>query len=179
MNFISKTFVFSGIYSLLGIFIASKLIHGYKYSEEGINLLPINFFELLLIVLAFLIFIISILTTYILARKSNIKISRNQILVFFIPLILESIILFILLNKGYYRLAPPILLIFYGITLLIVNRSIKVNLILLALSEIIIGVVTFYTENLELLLLAIGFGFLPIFSGIIFSKKSSSRVESS
>lgn len=179
MNYISKSFIFSGIYSLIGIFIASKLIHGYKYAEEGINLLPINFFEILLIVLAFLIFLISVLTTFILARKNNVKISRNQILYFFIPLILGSIILFILLNKGYYRLAPPVLLFFYGIALLNVNRIVKVNLVFLALSEIIIGIVTYYTENRELLLLAIGFGFFPILYGIYFSKKSSSRIESS
>ncbi|MCK5678224.1 MAG: hypothetical protein KAH72_07085 [Flavobacteriaceae bacterium] len=179
MNSISKSFIFSGIYSLIGIFIASKLIHGYKYSEEGINLLPINFFEFLLIVFAFLIFLISILTTYILARKNNTKISKNQILHFFIPLILGSIILFILLNKGYYRLVPSVLLISYGIALLNVNRLVKVNLLFLALSEIIIGIVTYYTENRELLLLAIGFGFFPILYGIYFSKKSSSRIESS
>ena len=63
MDYRSKTFVYSGIYALLGILLARQLVFQYQYAEMGANLLPISLFEIVLFSLAVLVFLISVITS--------------------------------------------------------------------------------------------------------------------
>ena len=70
MSFRSKIFIYSAIYALLGILLARELVHQYQYAEMGVNLLPIDLFGILMFSLAFLVFLVSALTAYVLIRSS-------------------------------------------------------------------------------------------------------------
>ena len=80
MDTISKGFIISGFYALLGIYIAKKLIFLYHFGEEGISLLPVNFFEILLFALAKFFFILSLITVYIIAKKDMYYISLKKVI---------------------------------------------------------------------------------------------------
>jgi len=166
MKYKSWIGILTGVYALLGIYIAIELIHSFIYAEEGLNMLPLNFVEILFMVLALSILIISLITIFIFKRKNSLKFSNKQGLHFYIPLIIGGILLFIVANKGYYHLIAALSLIYYGGFLLNLNRFLKTNLLIFATAEIILGFTAYFVHDYSLLFLAIGFGFLPISFGI-------------
>lgn len=170
MNYKGWITILIGVYSLTGLFVAKKLIYGYTIGQQGINVLPINIFELLLFGLALIVILISILTIYIIHRKKSVPISKVKNLYFFLPFSLGMILLFIVANKGYYQLATPILLLTYGLALLILQRVSKSNLLFLGVSEILLGVISLFLIHYHLLILAIGFGLLHFAQGIYYWK---------
>ena len=56
MNYRSKLFILTGIYGLAASFVAQQLFSNYYYGEFGLNVLPINLFELLIFWLGVLCF---------------------------------------------------------------------------------------------------------------------------
>lgn len=167
----ARALIYSGIYSILGIVLAKKLFFLYNSGEEGINLLPINFFEIFIFGLEVLIVIITILTFFRLAKKAKTTISGKVKSHIFISLIIASIILFLLLQNGYNQWIVPVALIIYGIIILNLNRLIKNELLFLAIIEIALGIIVLFVENNIWLFLSLGFGFFPILFGIIQLKK--------
>jgi len=163
----ARALIYSGIYSILGIVLAKKLFFLYNYSEEGINLLPINFFEIFILGLAVLIAIITIFTFFRLAKKAKTTISGKVKSHIFISMIIASIILFLLLQNGYNQWIVPVALIIYGIIILNLNRLINSELLFLAIAEIALGIIVLFVENNIWLFLSLGFGFFPIIFGII------------
>ena len=166
MNFKSWICILTGIYALIGISIAKELIHSYNFEEEGLNMLPINYLEVLFLILALLTLGISLLTIYLIKRKNSLNFSNKQRLHFYVPLVIGAILLFIVTNKGYYHLIATVSLIYYGGFLLNLNRFLKTNLIIIAVAEIILGFTAYFVNNYSLLFLAIGFGVLQISFGI-------------
>ena len=171
MNFKSWICILTGIYALIGISIAKELIHSYNFEEEGLNMLPLNFVEIIFMILAFLTLIISLITVYLIKRKNSLKFTNKQRLHFYIPLVIGSILLFIVTKKGYYHLIATVSLIYYGGFLLNLNRFLKTNLIIFAVAEIILGFTAYFVNNYSLLFLAIGFGVLQISFGVYLAKR--------
>lgn len=171
MNFKSWTGILTGIYGLVGVFIAKQMLYSYKFAEDGLNMLPVNIFEMMLMGLAILVLAISLTTIYIFKRKSSLRFSRKQRLHFYIPLVIGGIILFLVANKGYYHLIASVSLIYYGVFLLNLNRLIKTNIILFAIAQIILGLIAYFINNYSLLFLAFGFGVLQIIFGIYLIKR--------
>lgn len=171
MNFISKVFILSGIYSVLGIYFVKKLIFLYSYGEVGINLLPINLFEILLFAIAILIFFISTLTTFILIRKNKVKISLKKRLHFMMPFLIGFLVLFFLIHKNYNELIVPFAIFTYGISLLSFNRFSIYKFIYLGIALIILGILSFVLNSNGLLFLTLGFGVFPIIFGLIHLRK--------
>ena len=151
------------------------MLHSYKFAEEGLNMLPVNIFEIMIMALAIFILLISLVTIYIVKRKNSLKFSKEQRLHFYIPLIIGGIILFVVANKGYYHLIASVSLIYYGIFLLNFNRFVKTNLVVFALAEIILGLMAYFINNYSLLFLAIGFGLLQISFGIYLTKREATN----
>ena len=171
LNFKSWIGILTGFYALVGIFIAYKMIYSYKFAEEGLNMLPINIFEMMIMALAAIILVISLLTIYIIKRKNTLKFSNKEKLNFYIPLILGGVILFLVANKGYYHLIASTGLICYGIFLLNLNRFLKTNLFIFATAQIILGLTSYFVNNYSLLFLGIGFGLFQITFGIYLLKR--------
>lgn len=171
MNYRSWIGILTGFYALIGIFIAEQMLYSYKYAEEGLNMLPVNIFEMMIMAVAILILLISLITIYIIKRKNSLKFSNRQRFHFYIPLVIGGSLVFMVANKGYYHLIAAVSLIYYGIFLLNLNRFIKTNIIIFAASQIIVGLLAYYINNYSLLFLAIGFGVLQITFGIYLMRR--------
>jgi membrane-associated HD superfamily phosphohydrolase len=171
MNYRSWIGILTGFYALAGIFIAKQMLYSYKFAEEGLNMLPVNIFEMMLMAVAFLILLISLITIYIIKRKNSLKFSNKQRLHFYISLVIGGILVFMVANKGYYHLIASVSLIYYGIFLLNLNRFLKTNIIIFATTQILVGFIAYYINNYSLLFLAIGFGVLQIIFGIYLTRK--------
>ncbi|MCK4561790.1 MAG: hypothetical protein KAT78_02700 [Flavobacteriaceae bacterium] len=171
-NMKARILIYSGVYAILGILLAKKLVFFYNYGTEGITVLPINFFEILLFVLTILIVSITLLTIFILAKKREIKISNKIKMHLFLSLVVGGFILFLVLQFGYNQIFVSVILITYGTILLNLNRLIDNRLLFLAIAEIVLGIIILFVENNTWLFLILGLGVLPILFGMInLSKK--------
>lgn len=167
MSFRSKIFVYSGVYALLGILLARQLVHQYQFAEMGINLLPINLFEILIFSLAVLVFLGSALTAYALARRNKNPISFKKRFHFLISSFMGWIILFLLLARNHVELLVPVSLILYGLILLNMNRFVTSRLVYFGSLLILLGLLAFFVQGMPWLFLALGFTVFPIVFGII------------
>jgi hypothetical protein len=172
VNFRSKIFFYSGFYALLGILLARQLIYQYQYGDMGLNLLPIDFFEILVYALAVLVFLISLLTAYILARRSKTPISFKKRFNFLIPAFVGWIILFLLLQRNHIELIVPVALILYGLILFNLNRFVTSRLVYFASLLVLLGLVAVIFQGMPWLFLILGFTVFPIIFGIVLLKKS-------
>jgi hypothetical protein len=146
-----------------------KLTFLYSYGEEGINLLPINFFEIFLYVLAILIFIITVITANILLKKNKVKIGIKKKFNIILPFLIGFLVLFFLINKSYYLYIVPFALLAYGIALFNLNRFTNSNLKILVAAIFILSIIAFLT-NYSLIILALGLGVFPIIFGLYLNK---------
>ena len=174
MDTISKGFIVSGLYALLGIYLAKKLVFLYHFGEEGINLLPINFFEMLLFALAKFFFILSLFTVYVFAKRDKYSISLKKRLFFVVPLFVGFLIVFLLMHSNFYEYIVPVSLIIYGMVLLTLNRVTTSNLSFLSISLLVLGFASFVLGYSGWLFLALGFGIFPIIFGLINFRRSRS-----
>jgi len=170
-NIKAIAFIFTGIYALFGIYFAKKLIFSFQYGADGINLLPINFFEILLFILAIIIVSVSVLTLYFLTKKRKVKISGKFKMQLFISVLVGGIILYLVVQNGFNQIIVPVALIIYAIVLFNLNRRLNSNLTYLASAELIMGILAFVIDNYDWLLLNLGFGILPIIYVVLNIKK--------
>ena len=173
MDYRSKTFVYSGIYALLGILLARQLIFQYQYAEMGPNLLPISLFEIVLFALAVLVFLISVITTYVLARRSKVPISFKKRFNFLIPSFVGWIILFLLLTQNLSELVVPVSLILYGLILFNLNRFVTSRLVYFAALLIVLGILAFFFKGAAWIFLIPGFAVVPVGFGLIARRQRS------
>lgn len=172
MMFKSKVFILTGIFSLIGLFIAHKLIISYNLGGEGVNLLPINLFEFLLLALSILIVLIILFIGFLMLKRQKVKISSKKKVFFSISLIIGFTIIFFLLNDNNSQIIAPISLIYFGVFLLIWNVVNNSKLSKLGIIEVILGLSAFILSNNNLLFMAIGFGVIPIIYGFYLFKKT-------
>ncbi len=170
MSLKSKVFIVFGIYSLIGIYLVKKLIFLYNYGEEGIDLLPIDFFEIFIFVIALIFVVLAIITAYILAKRNKEKVSKKLKTHILIPLIIGFIVIFFLIASNLHIVVPVSLLI-CGLILLNLNRIKIGNYNFLAVAEIILAVVSILFNVDGLIFLAFGSGILPILFGLYSYKK--------
>ena len=171
MSLRSRIFIVSGIYALFGIYFVKKLIFLYNFGEEGVNLLPINFFEIFLFVIAFLVILISLITAFILAKRSKKEISKKVKFHILVPVIISFILILFLLKNNYHFIAPASLIL-YGLILINLSRIGVGKFLLLGFIEIILGIIVFLIGPNDLIFLGIGFGVIPIIFGLINYKQN-------
>ena len=173
MNYRSKIFILSGIYALVAIFIAKKLIFNYSYGEEGTNVLPISLFELIIYGLALFTFILNLITISIFVKRSTYPMNFKKRFHFLIPSILGWIIIFLLLRQNSSDLVVPVSIIIFGSILLNLNRFVTSRLIYFGISLILLGVISFFLPASNWVFLILGFGIFPILFGLILLRKSN------
>ena len=173
MNYRSKIFIFSGLYALLALFLAKKLFYSYNYGAEGINLLPINFFELILFALVVLTLLITLITISVLVKRSNHSISFKKRFHLLIPSFMGLIIIFLLFKGNYSNLIVPVSILIYGLILLNLNRFVTSRLLILGLLILLLGIIAFFINQWHWGLLILVFGILPILFGILIKLKPS------
>jgi hypothetical protein len=165
MSLKSKIFIFLGIYSLLGISLVKKLIFLYNYAAEGINLLPIDFFEIFVFVIAFIFVILALITSLILAKRNKKIVSKKIKAHVLLPLFIGFIIIFLLMVNNLHVIVS-VSLIIYGIILLNLTRITIDKYNILGLAEIFLAIVSVVLSANSLIYLTLGFGIFPILFGL-------------
>jgi len=165
MSLKSKVFIVFGIYSLLGIYLVKKLIFLYNYAAEGINLLPIDFFEIFIFVIAIVFVILALITSYIMTKRNKEKVSKKIKAHILIPLFIGFVILFFLMANNLH-LIVLISLIIFGLILLNLTRIKIGSYNLLGIAEIVLALISLVISVNGFLFLSLGFGVFPILFGL-------------
>ena len=163
-----------GIYGLLMVYVLHILTSTYGDGFDGSSQLPIALLEIVITIFGIVMILISLFTLWIRARRENKKqnsklwnpFSKKTRLQTLVPLIFFIAVLIIVANKGYYSLITPLLLFLYGILLLNVSRVSLKRLRLLAIAEMILGIIAYFIYDNELLFLAIGLGAFHLLYGV-------------
>ena len=175
MNYRSKIFIFSGLYAVLALFLAKELRYSYNYAAEGVNLLPIDFFEYVLFALVVLTLLITFITISVLVKRSNHSISYKKRFHLLIPSFMGLIIIFLLFKGNYGNLVVPISIIIYGLILLNLNRFVTSRLLILGVLILLLGIAAFFIGNWHWQLLVVVFGILPILFGTLIGLRPSTN----
>lgn len=173
------TGILIGVYSLIYIYYIDFFINQFSTASEGVSLLPISFFEILLIVLSIFFILISYITILLVNRKRRRKIGlkgwdisakriRNF---FFILLVVGGICLYVLMNQGLLKFIIPCSLLFYGIFCIAVNNYTAGSSKFLGLFFIIQGVLSIISPALMFLFWGIAFGCFHIIYGLLYHFK--------
>lgn len=171
--------ILAGTYALIGSFSANYVIISYQNSDSDISLLPISFFEYLLVGIALLVLILSTVTAFILsskkAKKSNQKLwdttTKRLLINFTIPLFTGGIFCIILYQYGLIGLIAPTTLIFYGLACVNASKYTLGDIRYLGVLNIFIGLIATQFIGFGLYFWALGFGILHIIYGTVLYNK--------
>ena len=171
--------ILAGIYALIGAAFAWKIINGgivqrpidkYYHLLDGVEAIA-QAYELLFI--AIIVLVASLLTGIILSMRKAKRTSQpiwgktSKALLFHMatPLVTGGILILIFITRGYYGIAAPSSLIFYGLALIGASNFTFADVKYLGICEIILGLIAACLPGYGLLFWAIGFGLLHIVYG--------------
>jgi hypothetical protein len=97
--------------------------------------------------------------------------SKRLVINLFIPLSAGGIFALVTLYHGYFGLAGPICLIFYGLALINASQNLFDEIRYLGYCEIILGLLSSYFIGYGLIFWAVGFGLLHIIYGVMMYRK--------
>jgi hypothetical protein len=166
--------ILAGVYALIGAGIAylllkNKTVYIRMHSARNAELV------LKLLLVAFIVAILAVVTAYFLTRKKAIQNRENMwdqttkrmLIHFMIPLVTGGIFGLILLNHEHYGIMAPITLIFYGLALVNTSKFTLDTVKYLGISEIIVGLFAAIYVGYGLFFWTFGFGILHIVYGSI------------
>jgi len=165
----------AGVYALIGAgFAYNDLYNGIGRHHYNPHYRIVEDIEAAyLMILAILVLTASLLTGFILTKrkaKRNSqpiwgKVSRSLLFHLATPLITGGILIIVLINRGYFGVAAPASLIFYGLALVSASNFTYKDVRYLGLCEIVLGLIAACLPGFGLLFWAIGFGVLHIIYG--------------
>lgn len=168
--------VLAGVYALLGSVYVYYLVY-YPYSPFGFRLYYVNEQQVIgyLLVTAAMVLVLSVGTGYWLSVRKGKKLgltvwnktSKQLIVDLLIPLLTGGLFILILLGRGYYGVAAPACLVFYGLALIYASRNLYSEVRYLGFTEILIGLVAALLPGYGLIFWALGFGVMHIIYGSI------------
>lgn len=166
--------VIAGIYALLGAGYVYYLVY-YPYSPFGFRFYYANEDQIIiqLLVIAMIVLVLSIGTGYWFslqkAKKLRMTIwnraSKQLMVDLLIPLTTGGLFILILLSRGYYGVAAPACLVFYGMALINASRNTYSEVRYLGLTEIVLGLISAFIPGYGLIFWALGFGVMHIIYG--------------
>jgi len=172
--------ILAGVYALIGAVVAYLIVYNpqtpFDYHDQAVKEVTI---ALRLLIIAISVLVVSVLTGYVLAsrkaKKLGLKVwdstSKRLVINLIIPLLTGGIFILILLAKGYYGMAAPACLIFYGLALINASANLFDEVRYLGFCEIVLGLIATLMPGFGLLFWAIGFGLLHIVYGALMFKK--------
>lgn len=176
LSFSGTSAILIGLYALAGAFVARGIISPVKeipgeYSAPGwITIVPH------IILVALIVFVLSLSTILFFSARKAKKMNHSFIngpayrtfLNFFLPLTVGGIFCVALLVEGDVGIIAPVMLLFYGLSLINASKYTYGNIFWLGCSELLLGLICAFFPGKGLLLWAIGFGVLHIVYGIYF-----------
>lgn len=171
--------ILAGIYALLGSAFGYFLINSYKTNESPISLMPINYFELMIVAVAITILLLSVISAFVLtrkkAKKNNEKVwnstTKRLLAHFLIPLISGGIFCIVIYQYGLIGLIAPATLIFYGLACINASKYTLGDIFYLGLANVIIGLLATQFIGFGLFFWALGFGVFHIIYGTLMYNK--------
>lgn len=167
--------ILAGVYALIGAGIVYYLV-----GHPSLNYTDLTFLQFLkilswLVWIAIAVLAASITTAIILSYQKSkrngqpIWGSSSKLLAFYmaVPLLTGGALILIFLNRGYFDLIVPAMLIFYGLALIGASNFTFADVKFLGLCEIILGLITAVLPGYGLAFWAIGFGILHIVYGSV------------
>ena len=135
--------------------------------------------DIQLLLLALLTFvaalILAFLFTYIRSRKSGVSIwdrtGRRVMVNVAVPIIVGGLVIYRMMNFGYYGLIAPACLIFYGLGLINASKYTLQEIRYLGYCQLVLGILNLWMIGYGLYFWAAGFGLLHIIYGIIMWNK--------
>ena len=116
-------------------------------------------------------FIFAFLFTYLRSRKAGVAIwgytSRKLMINVAVPMIAGGLLILRMVELGYYNLAAPASLLFYGLALINASKFTLPEIRYLGYSQLVLGAVNLWLPGYGLFFWAAGFGVLHILYGII------------
>jgi hypothetical protein len=167
--------ILAGVYALIGAGIVYYLV-----GHTSLNYTDLTFLQFLnilswLVWIAIVVLAASVTTAIILSYQKSkrngqpIWGSTSKLLAFYmlVPLLTGGALILIFLNRGYFDLIVPAMLIFYGLALIGASNFTFVDVKFLGLCEIMLGLITACLPGYGLAFWAIGFGVLHIVYGSV------------
>lgn len=168
--------VIAGAYALLGAGYVYYLVY-YPYSPFGFRFYYANESQIIvqLLAIAMIVLVLSIATGYWFslqkAKKLGVtiwnKASQQLMIDLLIPLLTGGLFILILLSRGYYGVAAPACLVFYGLALINASRNTYSEVKYLGFTEIALGLISALIPGYGLIFWAIGFGVMHIMYGAV------------
>lgn len=168
--------VIAGIYALLGAGYVYYLVY-YPYSPFGFRFYYANEAQIIshLLVTAMIVLVLSIATGYWFslrkAKRLGViiwnKASQQLMIDLLIPLLTGGLFILILLSRGYFGVAAPACLVFYGLALINASRNTYSEVRYLGLTEIALGLISAFIPGYGLVFWALGFGVMHIVYGAV------------
>lgn len=166
--------ILSGIYALAGARMAMRIIDNQTYVTDGEMQVNQSVVFWPLILMALVVLILSIVTSYWLTmRKAKIRrenawnpVSRRMLAAIAVPMFTGGLFIGLLLLKGEYSSIASACLVFYGLALVAGSPYTYNEIRWLGLGEILLGLLALYWPMLGLLFWAVGFGLMHIVYGV-------------
>lgn len=141
---------------------------------EGIGLLPISYFENILIAASFLYIGCSFLLILLINKRKRKRLnlkgwdsqSKQIIKRFFVLLVMGAILCYLCLDKGHIKLILPLSLLLYGIGCFISNKFTNGPSKLLGILMLFFGILLYSLPAFSFLIWGIAFGLLHILYGL-------------
>lgn len=167
--------VMAGVYSLIGAFLAYKVVYSDNVTISYESLILEDFRIYQLFAIAFSIIFLSILTGILLtarkAKNQNEKIwdnaSRRLVINFLIPLLTGGVLIFYLIKKEQYSLVATLTLIFYGLSCINASKYTIGDIRYLGFTLILLGFISLWFIDYGLLFWSLGFGVSNIIYGLL------------
>ena len=166
--------ILAGIYALAGARMAMRIIDNQTLVTDGEMQVNQSVVFWPLILMALIVLILSIVTSYWLtmlrakSRRENAwnPVSRRMLAAIAFPMLTGGLFIGILLLKGEYTAIASACLIFYGLALVAGSPYTYNEIRWLGLGEILLGFLALYWPDYGLIFWAIGFGLLHIVYGV-------------
>lgn len=171
LSFSGLSSVLVGVYALLGAWEAFSLLQSPLAVEEQHSYLIAKF-----IVLAKMILGASLVTVLVLSWQKSKKthaaffsqVTYRTFFHFFLPLSVGGMFCIALVINHYYAVIAPVMLLFYGVSLVNVSKFAHKSLLVLGCVEMALGIVCAFLPGQGLWFWAIGFGIIHIIYGVYF-----------
>ncbi|WP_457611613.1 hypothetical protein [Lutibacter sp.] len=169
------TGIIFGFLGLIFIYVVNSLLNQYSFISEGVSLLPISFFQLLLIAICFSFVLFSYILIVFINKKRKKRTSKKWELnakqirrIYLILLIFGGFILYYIMFLGELKLIIPTSLILYGIASILANKFTLGSTKTLGILFIFNGVLALIYPHYSFILWGVAFGIYHICYGIIY-----------
>jgi len=166
------TGIIFGSLGIIFIYFISFILDQYFSDSEGVSLLPISFFQLLLIAICLFFILFSYVLIIFINKKRNSKkqvLNANKIMhIYLIHLIFGGVALYYIMVLGELKLIIPTSLILYGIASILANKFTRGSTKTLGILFIFNGILSLIYPYYSFILWGVAFGIYHICYGIIY-----------